>query len=287
MQLIYNTEIINIHLIVTFCQCSTYNRHNQLNRNMTIKKTNWSSPKTNIIAAVNDLRKCLASGHKARLIRALNEECEFPILLSKDENSRDFRDYEFSIGTLRTKEEIKNDQSMSEFEKKLSLEYRSCFGDVDAIEKYYTTGVLSDGNFKGIGRSHLVKVTDMIEFLNASGKPKDKLHAENWMHYIDETDDRHFYDTFRLKNKQQRTAKKFNHKLWVVQMIDSETEQPALTLGVRILMTIITTLVSPLKYVPRKSVLRMPEYTLYDFRIGDVVNGFKVEFQLPKKFSFK
>ena len=42
-------------------------------------KTNWSSPKTNIFAAMQDLRKCLASGNKARLIRARNEDCECPI----------------------------------------------------------------------------------------------------------------------------------------------------------------------------------------------------------------
>ena len=253
---------------------------------MTIKKTNWSSPKTNIIAAVNDLRKCLASGCKARLIRALNEECEFPILLSKDEISKDFRDYEFSIGTLRTKQEIRDDQSMSEFEKYLSLNYKANFGSAEAVEEYYATGKVTSANFFGMGRSHLVKVQDIIEFLQRSNDPKDKEYARMWYHYIDETDDRHFYDTFRLKNRQQRQPKVFKHKLWVVQMVDSETEQPALSLGVRILMSIITGLVYPLKYVPRKSVLRMPEYTLYDFRVGDVINGFKVEFQLPKKFSF-
>jgi hypothetical protein len=255
---------------------------------MTIKKTNWSSPKTNIIAAVNDLRKCLAYGHKARLIRARNEECEFPILLSKDEMSQDFRDYEFSIGTLRTKQEIRDDSSMTEFEKYLSLNYKANFGTPESVEEYYKTGKVSTDNFKGMGRSHLVKVQDIINFFQKRDNDflKDKEYARMWMHYIDETDDRHFYDTFRLKNRQQRQPKKFNHKLWVVQMVDSETEQPALSLGVKILMTIITTLVYPLKYVPRKSVLRMPEYTLYDFRVGDVVNGFKLEFQLPKKFSF-
>ena len=254
---------------------------------MTKLNTNWSSPKTNIFAAINDLRKCLASGYKARLIRARNEECEHPIVLSKEERSKDFRDYEFSMGTLRTKQEIKDDSSMSEFEKYLSLNYRTCYGEVEAMEKYYATGELSEGNFKGMGRSHLVKVSDMINYLNSTGKPNDKAYAENWMHFIDETDNRHFYDTFRLKSKQQRMLKQFKHKLWVVQMLDKDTEQPALSLGIKIVMTIITWLVYPLKYVPQKSVLRMPEYTNYDFRIGDVIHGFKVEFQIPKKFSFR
>jgi hypothetical protein len=157
------------------------------------------------------------------------------------------------------------------------------------VEKYYSTGVISPENFLGIGKSHLVKVQDIIDFFQKRDNDflKDKEYVRMWYHYIDETDDRHFYDTFRLKNKQQRTAKKFNHKLWVVQMIDSETEQPALSLGVRILMSIITTLVSPLKYVPRKSVLKMGDYTVYMYRIGGVSNGYCFEFQIPKKFSFK
>lgn len=253
---------------------------------MTKLHTNWSSPKTNIIAAINDLRKCLAYGHKARLIRARNEECEHPIVLSKEERSKDFRDYEFSIGTLRTKQEIRDDSSMSDFEKYLSLNYKANFGSAESVEEYYSTGKVSKANFFGMGRSHLVKVQDIIEFLQRSNDPKDKEYARMWYHYIDETDDRHFYDTFRLKSKQQRMLKQFKHKLWVVQMVDSDKEQPALSLGVKILMTIITGLVYPLKYVPQKSVLRMPEYTNYTFRIGSVVHGYEIEFQVPKKFSF-
>ena len=101
------------------------------------ERTTWTSPKTNMIAAANDLRGCLASGHKARLIRIFNEDCMHPILLDKNELSKDFKEYEFSIGTLRTKAEIIADTSMSEFEKTLSLEYHACFGNADAVDKYY------------------------------------------------------------------------------------------------------------------------------------------------------
>ena len=252
-----------------------------------MKATNWSSPKTNIIAAVNDLRKCLASGYKARLIRLRNEECEHPILLSKDEQSKDFRDYEFSIGTLRTKEEITNDSSMSDFEKYLSLNYKAQFGTAEAVKKYYETGEVSRGNFQGMGICHLVKVQDMVLFLQASNDPKDHAWAKCWYHYSDTKDARHFYDTFRLKCRQQRQPKFFKNKLWVVEMLDNNQPQPALSLGVRMLAGLITILVYPFKYVPQKSVLRMPEYTNYTFRIGDVIKGFSVEFQIPKKFSFR
>jgi hypothetical protein len=56
---------------------------------------------------------------------------------------------------------------------------------------------------------------------------------------------------------------------------------------VPIAVHVLNVLAYPLKFIPERSVLRMPEYTLYDFRIGAVTHGFKIEFQIPKKFSFK
>lgn len=251
-------------------------------------KTTWSSPKTNIITAANDLRKCLASGYKARLIRVLNEDCEHPILLDKDELSKDFREYEFSIGTLRTRAEIKADTSMSEFEKTLSLEYHACFGLEDAVKEYYETGVLSTDNFFGMGKSHLVKVSDMINFLQSSDDPKDHEWAKVWEHYSDDEDARHFYDTFRLKSAQYRTPRTFKHKLWAVEMLDQKSEevyqQPA---ALRALMTLIKIIVTPLKFIPERRVMDMGQYKWVNFRIGDVTNGYSIDIHIPKKFSFK
>jgi hypothetical protein len=251
------------------------------------EKTTWTSPKTNIIAAVNDLRGCLASGHKARLIRILNEDCQHPILLDKDDEPKDFREYEFSIGTLRTKEEIKNDTSMSEFEKTLSLEYHACFGEQDAIDKYYQTGVLSKGNFKGMGRSHLVKVSDMIEYLQRSNDPKDKEYARLWYHYTDQTDARHFYDTFRLKNRQQRTVKIFKHKLWAVEMLGKDSPAISQPRAISALLLLIKIIVYPAKFIPSRRVLDMGNYKVITYRVGDVTNGYSIDIHKPKKFSFR
>lgn len=250
-------------------------------------KTTWTSPKTNIIAAANDLRKCLANGHKARLIRILNEDCEHPILLDREELSKDFREYEFSIGTLRTKEEIKNDNSMSEFEKTLSLEYHSCFGEQDAIDKYYQTGVLSEGNFHGMGRSHLVKVSDMVDYLKRSDDKKNQEYAKVWEHYSSEEDARHFYDTFRLKSRQYRTPKTFKHKLWAVEMLDKDspaTIQPKL---ISVLMFLIKIIVTPLKFIPERTKVDMGDYYWTTYRIGSVTHGISVEIHRGKKFSFR
>jgi len=249
-------------------------------------KTTWTSPKRNIIIAANDLRGCLASGHKARLIRILNEDCQYPILLDRDEEPKDFREYEFSIGTLRTRAEIKADTSMSEFEKELSLNYHSCFGEQKAIDKYYQTGVLSEGNFKGMGRNHLVKVSDMVEYIQNSADPKYREYAKVWEHYSSEEDTRHFYDTFRLKNRQERTVKVFKHKLWAIEMLGKDTEEIKQPRLISILMLLIKMVVYPLKYVPSRRVLDMGNYKVITYRVGDVTNGYSIDIHKPKKFSF-
>ncbi|MDZ7785960.1 MAG: hypothetical protein U5L95_02455 [Candidatus Saccharibacteria bacterium] len=124
--------------------------------------TNWDSPKTNILAATLSLRKALAAGCNARLIREYNEDCEHPIRTK--EHDKDFRNYEFLVGYVRTRSDILRDQDMSHFEKYLALNYKTCYGTHEAMQRYYTTGKLSADNLKGMGRPHLVKVEDLIMF---------------------------------------------------------------------------------------------------------------------------
>ena len=226
-----------------------------------------------------DLRKALAAGQKAKLVRARNEECSHPVKVKL--NDTDFRNFEFSIGYLSTRDEILNDSSKSDFEKYLSLNYKNCYGTEEAMQRYYKTGLLSKDNFKGIGRSHLVKVEDMIHFLLASD---DKERAEMFasQYFGEEGNNRHFYDFYRYKHGSQWAIKKFKRKLWVVVLLGKDDTAPRIPGFVKLL----NILLYPLKYIPRRSVLRMPEYTNVTFRIGDVVHGFAVEFQIPKKFSF-
>jgi hypothetical protein len=251
------------------------------------ERTTWTAPKTNIISAANDLRKCLAYGYKARLIKILNEDCQFPILLNKNELSTDFRDYTFAYGTLKTKAEILADTSMSDFEKYLSLNYHAIFGEEDAVKQYYETGILSKSNFQGMGIAHLVKVSDMVTYLNGTGDPKDNLYAKVWEHYSDSEDIRHFYDTFSLKNIQERQTKIFKHKLWAVEMLSKDSPMPENGWLINTLMVLIKIIITPLKFIPSRRVMNMKEYKLISYRIGDVINGYTVEFQIPKKFSFK
>lgn len=242
--------------------------------------TNWSSPKTNIIAGLNDLRKALASGQNAVLVKARNEDCAYPIRVKKHDT--DFRNYEFNVGYMQTRSEILRDKNMDDFHKYLTLNFKACHGTPDAINRYYESGCLSKDNFKGMGTCHLVKVEDMVRWLLVTG---DTERAEMFKkQYLsdDMCNDRHFWDFYRYKHGSQFAPKHFKTKLWVVELL-GDNQPKAKT---PVLVKIMNALMYPLKYIPRRSVLKMNDYTNYTFRIGDVVHGFAIEFQIPKKFSF-
>lgn len=246
--------------------------------------TNWSSPKTNILAAMLDLRSALASGYNAKLIKARNEECQHPIRVKKED--KDFRNFEFSIGYGSSVNKIKADTTMSEFEKYLALNYINCYGTEEAVKRYYETGELSEDNFKGIGRSHLVKASDRIEFIEKnlyeSGGDvqiaemvKRQYLAPEHLH-----DECHLFSFFRYKHGSEWSTKKFKRKLWVVTFTN---DKPYVPFFIKVLNVILY----PLKFIPKKSVLKMNNYKRVTYRIGDVTNGFSIEFHIPKKFSFK
>ena len=107
--------------------------------------TNWTTPKTNFFAGMNDLRKALASGMNARLVRALNQECAYPIKVKN--HNLDFRCYEGSISYASTRQKIEARTDMSDFEKHLSLNYVQAFGTPEAMENYYDGGAVCADNF--------------------------------------------------------------------------------------------------------------------------------------------
>ncbi len=248
--------------------------------------TNWSSPKTNIFAGINDLRKCLAGGNKARLIRLENEKCAFPIRVKNED--KDFRNYKHSVGYGASVNSIKADKHLTEFEKHLSLNYVSVFGSKEAAERYYQTGVCDADNFKNMGFSHLVHVDDIIKHLKSiNDYQRANMYERQYRAPEHGNDTVHFFDFFRYAHGSQYSVKEFKRKLWVVEMLGDKEEQPTIPLFQRAMMSIITGLVYPLKYVPRKSVLQMPEYRVVTYRVGAVTNGFSIDIHIPKKFGFK
>ena len=235
--------------------------------------TNWSTPKTNFLAGMNELRKCLASGHNAVLMRELNENCAYPIKVKNFDLN--FRNYESYSGRPSTVAEIRAMSNLTDFEKDLSINYSAVFGTPEAMETYYETGQLSADNFRGVGRSHIVKNSDAVKYFTETNQ-LDRVQ------YF--TDERYFFDFFRLKHGNDAwLTKKFKSKVWVVVLLDKSKRK----VPVPFLIKIMNVVLYPLKFIPTRSVLRMPEYSCVTYRIGDVIHGYSIEFQIPKKFSFK
>ena len=243
--------------------------------------TNWSTPKTNFLAGMLDLRKALASGMRAKLIRARNEDCNFPIKVKN--RITDFRIYEFSNSTLQTRTGIAVDQSKNEFNKYLTLTFKTCYGTPEAVQRYYSKGKLSPDNFKGVGTSHLVKVEDMVRYLEISGDPERASMFRKQYLSLEMVGENYFYDNFRYKYGSPWATKLFRRKLWVVEFLKPDVPEAR----VPVLIHVLNVLLYPLKYIPRRSILRMADYKCITFRIGSVVNGISVEFNIPKRFSFK
>lgn len=247
-----------------------------------IKGTNWTSPKTNIIAGMLDLRKALASGHNAKLIKAYNEDCVFPI--KKKIEDKDFRNYEYSSSRITSVNEIKSQSNTSDFIKNLSLNYVNVYGSDVAMNRYYETGVLDADNFKNVGRSHLVHVDDLIKYLRDNKEfERANMYERQYRSPEHVNDKRQFFDFYRYKHNSPYSVKKFKRKLWVVQLLGDKEKRT----NTPYLVYVLNVILYPLKYIPTKSILRMKEYTNYRFRIGGVVNGFSIQIQIPKKFSFK
>ncbi|MFW6247129.1 MAG: hypothetical protein ACOC22_03105 [bacterium] len=249
------------------------------------RNTNWSSPKTNIFAAVKDLMIALNSGRNATLIKEWNEDCNYPI--RKKNQYLDFRAYESIVSHPSTIKDI-DESDMTDFEKYLSLNYTNCYGFQEAVDRYYETGELTMDNVRGVGKAHLVKVTDLLELLrnnNHDGSQTKRIQGlmDTYIHGM-----KGWFDFFKLKRgKSLYTVQKFKRKLWVVELRSKDDEKPKQPFLIKMLLKLYKPFYYLSNFIPVRSVVKMDEYTSYTFRIGDVINGFSVEFHIPKKFSFQ
>lgn len=77
-------------------------------------------------------------------------------------------------------------------------------------------------------------------------------------------------------------SKEFKRKVWVVVLYYNHKKY-----RVPFLIHVLNVLAYPLKFVPKRSVLKMDKYKIITYRIGGIQNGYSLEFGVPKKFSFK
>lgn len=254
-----------------------------------MNNTNWSTPKTNFFAAIEDLHAALSSGHNARLIRMRNEDCNYPIKKSDDPKKFDFRNYSFSMGYPATYNKVLNTGKENV---ELTLNYVSCYGTPEAIEKYYKTGVVTSGNIQGMGTNHLVKVDDMIKYLQQQPAKDIWAHGRATSLYAqyrdpDTRDESFMFDFFTPAKKSTWNIVKFKNELWVVELLDGIEDEIVQPIGIRISLAIMNYLLFPTKFIPKKDVLKMKDYKVITFRVGSVTNGWSIQFHVPKKFSFK
>jgi hypothetical protein len=235
----------------------------------------YTTPTHNFLKALNTLRRALAYGSNVRLMKVRNEDTNFPI---RERIIGTPAEYTMSYGALYSINEIKAMKHLGELELDLTLNYQPVFGEKEAAEHYYKTGELSEKNFKGMGYCHLVKRSDVIKYLTEKGEAE---RAAHWVLPTDPDKQTWMYPATRRDNTYWQPIK-FKHKVWAVVMVGKD-ETPNFQKWVKVLNVFMY----PLKFIPKRSVLRMKEYTNYTFRVGGVTNGYSVEFQIPKKFSFK
>jgi hypothetical protein len=244
-----------------------------------------------LFAAILDLRNCLSRGFKAEIVREWNADCDHP-LYNIPKEVTDFRKWTGNGASMYTRQEIEDSNIYSDFEKHLMLNYHTLFGTQESVDHYYKTGELSKGNILGVGKCHLVKVTDLVDFLIKLGDPTDKTRIDIFTkQYITQETawSNQFYDNVKLINPNGREKRVFKHKLWAVNVLgrhNDQAVQPPIPKHVNVLLHIINVLVIPFKYIPTRSVLKMTKYTLITYRVGGVTNGYSVQFQVPKKFGF-
>ena len=230
------------------------------------KYTSWTEATLNPFKAVKGLVSCLQSGRNAWIERQENGKQDFPLV----ENNPDLSDISnwTSSGAYgcrdweAEKKKIEADAKMHPTAKKLKLEYTTAFGTEKEYQKYLKTGKVK---FRGIGKCYFVKYEDLVKTRKEEG--------------TELSSDFRFVLQVSPIPRYKRVVKT-KRKVYVVCWNNDKVSLPWW-------VKTINVLTYPLKFIPKRSVLRMKEYTNYTFRIGDVVNGYQIEIQIPKKFSFK
>ena len=229
------------------------------------KYTSWSQVTFNPFIAFLNLISCLRSGHNAWIERQENGKQDFP-LTEKNPDLYDIKYWKssgafFSPDWQKEKQRIEQDTNMHPFQKKLKLEYTTAFGTEEEYQHYLKTGEVK---FRGMGKQYFVKYDDLIKTRESEG--------------IDMNDKTRFVLMVSPIERWKRVVET-KRKVYVVCWNDDKTKLP-------LWFKLWNVVVYPLKFIPKRSVLRMDEYTNYTFRIGGIVNGYSIEFHIPKKFKF-
>lgn len=200
---------------------------------------------------------CLKYGYKCRLAVERNAHSGSPIKVVNPVLDDPFN-WRSTYAVLRNGEISHN--FLNETEKDLTENWTTLFGTKEAIEHYKKTGKLTDDAF-GKGKAFPARIDD------ASKYRKDGYDYRHWVSYWSPID-----------GIQVWVPKKLIFPVFTVY-----TYRDAVPANIKFL----NILLYPFRFIPSYHKLKMDEYTKHTFRIGSVMKGFSVEFQIPLKFSFK
>jgi hypothetical protein len=126
---------------------------------MTQKYTNWTNATTDINKAMIGLISCLDAGYNAWIEIQTNGNQDYPIRIKNPELDKP-ENWTGSIGIPRPTGNFIDEKFFNETEKDLTQNWIALFGDKEAADNYYKTGVVSKAQLKGMGYCHAVKISD-------------------------------------------------------------------------------------------------------------------------------
>jgi len=231
-------------------------KHNEVGR--------WSQATTNIFKAIRDLIQAMKHCPDSYLAYIPNAEAGFPNKITNPLLDDPFNwTMNYGVQNPPGEDEI----YINDTQKDLTLNWVASFGIKRSITRYRRYGILDKGLVKGMGTCFPLRKSDFLK-LRTDLEPDFNLWTTHWKP-LDGIE-------YWVPNPKVK-------RVYVVTNpgeLDSCRQKPSWA-AILLTLTLRWT-----KYLPVKSVLRMPEYRNITFRWGDVTHGRSIEFHIPKVFRW-
>ena len=221
---------------------------------MTNKMSIWNTPKKSLFKALIDFINCVSFGYECSLIRIDNEKCN-PFIKRKNPILNNINNWSSSYGTPENRKELEEKKYFNKIERELTLNYYYNFNNYLCCNGH--NFIFLPGKTRGCPKCGEVNYKQ-------SCKIKKRKKAESVF----------FYTHWKPKQGIPYYIPDNIGKVWVIKMENKK-------------VNLITKILYLLKWIPRKSILNIGNCKNITFRIGSISNGYSVEIQIPKKFSFK
>lgn len=225
--------------------------------------TQWTRATTNPAKAIKALISCLQAGNVAFIARINNKDAVYPIQI-KNPALNYHKNWEMAYGVPFNRHDVDTKNYFNKTEEDLTRNYTYSF------DHYRCKN----------GHLFIKDKTKSLICPMCSAGYKD-CHQECRPVKLDDPGSRTWVTVWRPK-------KEFPY--WLPASIDGKVltvayyDDPKEAKWFERLMYY---LYSPLKFIPQKDYMNMGDYKTITYRIGGIINGFKISFQIPKKFGFR